>query len=222
MQVNLYICTQLKYFAMSELIKLHHQNPEKRKIKHILDILGKGGIIIYPTDTLYGLGCDITNSKAVEKIARIKGVDPKKANFSFIIEDLTHINDYAKPFDNKVFKVLKKNLPGAFTFILNANNSVPRMLKNNKKTVGIRIPDSIIVNEIVRNLGNPLMSTSILKIDEELDLYPSDPYEIYEEYKHLVDIVIDGGIVIGEPSTIVDCTGSDFEIIRQGKGELIY
>jgi len=207
---------------MSELVKLHPDNPEKRKIKHIVDTLRNGGIIIYPTDTLYGLGCDITNHKAVDKIAKIKGVDPKKANFSFIIEDLSHINDYAKPFDNNIFKILKKNLPGAFTFILKANNSVPKLLKNNKKTIGIRYPESIIVNEIVKSLGNPLMSTSILKIDEEIDIYPTDPFDIYEQYKHLVDIVIDGGTGGLEPSTIVDCTTGDIEIIRQGKGELIY
>jgi len=207
---------------MSELVKLHPDNPEKRKIKHIIETLKKGGIIIYPTDTLYGLGCDITNHKAVDKIAKIKGIDPKKANFSFIIEDLTHINDYAKPFDNNIFKILKKNLPGAFTFILKANNSVPKLLKNNKKTIGIRIPESIIVNEIVRNLGNPLMSTSILKVDEDMDVYPTDPFDIYDQYKHLVDIVIDGGIGGLEPSTIIDCTTGDTEIVRQGKGELIY
>jgi len=207
---------------MSELVKLHPDNPEKRKIKHIVDTLRNGGIIIYPTDTLYGLGCDITNHKAVDKIAKIKGIDPKKANFSFIIEDLSHINDYAKPFDNNIFKILKKNLPGAFTFILEANNSVPKLLKNNKKTIGIRYPESNIVNEIVKSLGNPLMSTSILKIDEEIDIYPTDPFDIYEQYKHLADIVIDGGTGGLEPSTIVDCTTGDIEIIRQGKGELIY
>lgn len=204
---------------MSEFLKLHPQNPEKRKVNHIVEILKKGGVIIYPTDTLYGLGCDITNHKAVEKIARIKGIDAKKANFSFIIEDLSHINDYAKPFDNRIFKVLKKNLPGAFTFILNANNSVPKLLKNNKKTVGIRIPDSIIVNEIVSKLGNPLMSTSISAIDTD---YPSDPYDIFEEYKHQVDIVIDGGAGGLVPSTIVNCTSGDIEVTREGKDELDY
>ncbi len=207
---------------MSELVKLHPINPERRKIIHIVDTLKKGGVIIYPTDTLYGLGCDITNHKAVERISRIKGIDPKKANFSFIIEDLTHINDFAKPFDNNVFKILKKNLPGAFTFILKANNSVPKMLKNNKKTIGIRIPKSTIVNDLVRSLGNPLMSTSILKIDKEMDVYPSDPYDVFEEYKHLVDIVIDGGVGGSVPSTIVDCSSGSIEVLREGKGELIY
>jgi len=205
---------------MSELLKLHSQNPEKRKIKHIVETLKRGGVIIYPTDTLYGLGCDITNHKAVEKIAKIKGIDPKKANFSFIIRDLSHINDYAKPFDNRIFKLLKKNLPGPFTFILKANNSVPKMLKNNKKTVGIRVPDSEIVQELVEELGAPLLSTSIVKIGDDFKTYPSDPYDIYQDYKHLVDIVIDSEVNLLEESTVVDCSGDEIEILRQGKGEL--
>lgn len=206
---------------MSELLKLHPVNPEKRKINHIVEVLKQGGVIIYPTDTLYGLGCDISNAKAVEKIAKIKGVNPKKANFSFIIPSLAYINDYAKPFGNHIYKVMKKNLPGPFTFILNANNSLPKMMKNNKKTVGIRIPDHTIVQEIVRALGNPLMSTSIVNIDDDIVPYPTDPEEIYERYKHIVDIVIDGGPGGLEPSTVVDCTGGELEIVRQGKGQLV-
>ena len=207
---------------MSELIKLHPDNPQARKIEHIVNILKKGGVIIYPTDTLYGFGCDITNKKAVEKIARLKGIKPQKANFSFIIEDLSHINDYTKPFSNKVFKLLKKNLPGPFTFILEINNSIPKLFKNNKKTVGIRVPDSPIVHDLIRSLGNPIMSSSLKNIDEDFEIYPTDPFDIYEEYKHDVDIVIDGGFIAGEPSTIVDCTNDDFDIIRQGKGDLVY
>ena len=206
---------------MSELLKLHPENPEKRKIKHIVDTLKNGGIIIYPTDTLYGLGCDISNAKAVEKIAKIKGINPKKANFSFIIPSLSHINQYAKPFGNHIFKMMKKNLPGPFTFILNANNSVPKMLKNNKKTIGVRVPDHTIVQAIVSELGMPLMSTSIVNIDDDIVPYPTDPEEIYEKYKYLVDIVVDGGFGGLEPSTVVDCTAGDIEIIRQGKGELV-
>jgi len=205
---------------MSELLKIHHENPERRKLNHIVDKLKQGEIIIYPTDTLYALGCDITNNKAIERIARIKGIDPKKAKFSIIINDLSHINDYAKPFSNKVYKLMKKNLPGPFTFILKANNSIPKMLKNNKKTIGIRIPDSIIAMEIVEMLHVPLMSTSIKNIEDDFIIYPNDPYEIYEEYKHLVDIVIDGGIGGTEPSTVVDCTGSYIDVIRQSRGEL--
>lgn len=208
---------------MSEIVKLHSQNPEKRKIKHIVDVLRKGGIIIYPTDTLFGLGCDITNHKAIEKIARIKGIDPKKADFSFIIPDLSHINDFAKPFDNRIFKLMKKNLPGPFTFILKANNSVPKMLKNNKKTVGIRVPNSQVVKDLVEELGSPILSTSIVNTnDEQFDSYPNDAYEIYEDYKHLVDVVVDSETSSLEASTVVDCSDGDINIIREGKGELIY
>ncbi len=205
---------------MSELLKIHGENPEKRKLNHIVEKIKQGGIIIYPTDTLYALGCDITNNKAIERIAKIKGIDPKKANFSFIIKDLSHINDYAKPFSNRVFKLMKKNLPGPFTFIIKANNSIPKMLKNNKKTIGIRIPDSNIAMEIVDLLHTPLMSSSIKNIENGFITYPNDPYDIYEEYKYLVDIVIDGGIGGVEPSTVVDCTGDDIEVVRQGRGEL--
>ena len=206
---------------MSELLKIHRENPEKRKLNHIVEKIKQGGIIIYPTDTLYALGCDITNNKAIERIAKIKGIDPKKANFSFIIRDLSHINDYAKPFSNRVYKLMKKNLPGPFTFIIKANNSIPKMLKNNKKTIGIRIPDSNIAMEIVDLLHTPLMSSSIKNMEDGFITYPNDPYDIYEEYKHLVDIVIDGGIGGVEPSTVVDCTGDDIEVVRQGRGELI-
>ena len=205
---------------MSELLKIHGENPEKRKLNHIVEKIKQGGIIIYPTDTLYALGCDITNNKAIERIAKIKGIDPKKANFSFIIKDLSHINDYAKPFSNRVYKLMKKNLPGPFTFIIKANNSIPKMLKNNKKTIGIRIPDSNIAMEIVDLLHTPLMSSSIKNIENGFITYPNDPYDIYEEYKYLVDIVIDGGIGGVEPSTVVDCTGDDIEVVRQGRGEL--
>ena len=207
---------------MSELLKIHPKNPEKRKVNHVLDVLKKGGVIIYPTDTLYGLGCDIRNPKAIERIARIKGIDPKKANFSFIIRDLSHINDYAKPFSNYIYKLLKKNLPGPFTFILKANNSIPKLLKNKKKTIGIRIPDSILANTLVEEFGSPLISSSIIAVEEEFIDYPSDPENIYESYKHLVDIVIDSGPGEIVPSTIVDCTGESIEILRQGMGDLRY
>ncbi|HHH52213.1 MAG TPA: threonylcarbamoyl-AMP synthase [Bacteroidetes bacterium] len=207
---------------MSELMKLHPANPEKRKISHIIDVLKKGGVIIYPTDTLYGLGCDITNQKAIERISRIKGIDPKKANFSFIIKDLSRINDYAKPFSNNIYKLLRKNLPGPFTFILNANNSIPKLLKNKKKTIGIRIPDSIVANTLLEEFGSPLISSSIVAIDDEFTEYPNDPEAIFDSYKHVVDIVIDSGPGDILPSTIVDCTGDSIEILRQGKGELRY
>jgi tRNA threonylcarbamoyl adenosine modification protein (Sua5/YciO/YrdC/YwlC family) len=205
-----------------ELIKLHPVNPEKRLLNHIIEVLDNDGVIIYPTDTLYGFGCDITSHKAVERIARIKNIDPRKANFSFLIEDLTHVNDFAKPFSNIYFKLMKRNLPGPFTFILNANNSVPKMLKNNKKTVGIRVPDSIIAKEILNALGKPLMTSSIPHEETENYIYPSDPEEIFEEFKYKVDLVIDGGIGGIYHSTIVDCTGDEPVITRQGIGELIW
>jgi tRNA threonylcarbamoyl adenosine modification protein (Sua5/YciO/YrdC/YwlC family) len=205
-----------------ELIKLHPVNPEKRLLSHIIEVLDNDGVIIYPTDTLYGFGCDITSHKAVERIARIKNIDPRKANFSFLIEDLAHVNDFAKPFSNIYFKLMKRNLPGPFTFILNANNSVPKMLKNNKKTVGIRVPDSIIAKEIVNALGKPLMTSSIPHEETDNYIYPSDPEEIFEEFKYKVDLVIDGGIGGIYHSTIVDCTGDEPVITRQGIGELIW
>ena len=205
-----------------EFLKLHPLNPEKRLLSHIVEVLENDGVIIYPTDTLYGFGCDITNQKAVERIARIKNIDPRKANFAFLIEDLTHINDYAKPFSNYFFKLMKRNLPGPFTFILNANNSVPKMLKNNKKTIGIRVPDSVIAREIVTALGKPLITSSIPHEETENYIYPSDPEQIFEEFKYKVDIVIDGGIGGVYHSTIVDCTGDEAIITRQGLGELIY
>ncbi len=207
---------------MSGLLKIHKENPELRKLNRIVEIIKQGGIIIYPTDTLYALGCDITNNKAIEKIAKIKGIDTKKANFSFIIKDLSRINDYAKPFSNRVYKLMKKNLPGPFTFILKANNSIPKMLKNNKKTIGIRIPGSNIATDIVDLLNTPLMSSSIKNIEDGFVTYPNDPYEIFEKYKYLVDIMIDGGVGGIEPSTVIDCTGDDIEIVRQGRGELLY
>lgn len=203
-------------------LEIHPENPEQRKIQQVIDIVREGGIVIYPTDTLYGLGCDITNNKAVNRICRIKGIKPEKAHFSFICRDLSNISEFTKPFSNTVYKVMKKNLPGPFTFILNASTKVPKMLKNRKKTVGIRVPNSPIVQDLLDGLDNPIMSTSIKNVNDEITPYPTDPYEIYEEYKHLVDVVIDGGFGGHEPSTIVDCTSGDIEISRAGLGELIF
>lgn len=201
------------------LIKIYPENPNPRAIEQIVEVLKKGGLIIYPTDTVYGLGCDITNHKAIEKIGRIRGVKPEKANFSFICSDLSHISDYIKPIDTATFRLLKKALPGPFTFILNANNNVPKLLSANKKTVGIRVPDNDIAREIVRQLGNPILSTSIHDDDEVVE-YSTDPELIHEKYEHTVDIVIDGGYGDNEASTVVDCTSGEFEIIREGKGDL--
>lgn len=186
----------------------------------VVKILNEGGIIIYPTDTVYGLGCDIYNHKAVEKIARIKNRNLTKANFSFICSDLSHISDYTRQINNVTFKLMKKNLPGPFTFILPANNNVPKLFKNKKKTVGIRIPDNNIPLDIVRFLGHPILTTSIYDEDDVIE-YTTDPELIYEKYDNVVDIVIDGGYGDNIPSTVVDCTNDEIEIVRQGKGELI-
>lgn len=201
------------------LIKIYPENPNEKAIEQVVDVLKKGGLIIYPTDTVYGLGCDITNPKAIEKIARIRGIKPEKANFSFVCHDLSHISDYIKPIDNTTFRVLKKALPGPFTFIFNANNNVPKLLSSNKKTVGIRVPDNNIARCIVKELGNPIISASI-KDDDELIEYSTDPELIHEKYEDLVDLVIDGGFGDNEASTVIDCTNGEFEIIREGKGDI--
>lgn len=203
------------------LIRLYNENPNPREIRKVVDVLRDGGIIIYPTDTVYGLGCDITNAKAVDKVARFKGISIEKANFSFICSDLSHISDYTKPISNTVFKLMKKNLPGPFTFILDANNNVPRYFKGKKKTVGIRVPDNNIIHEIVLELGNPILSTSIRDEDEIIE-YTTDPELIYEKYQDFAEIVIDGGPGELIPSTVIDCTGDTIEILREGKGVLEY
>lgn len=202
------------------IVRLYDENPNQREILRIVELLRDGGVIIYPTDTIYGIGCDITKPKAVERVARIKNVRPEKADFSFIFCDLSHISDYAKPFSNAIFKLMKKNLPGPFTFILNANNNVPKLFKNSKKSIGIRIPNNNIIREIVKELGNPILSTSVHNDDEILE-YITDPELIDEKYGLLVDLVIDGGYGDNVPSTVVDCTGDNIEIFRQGKGELL-
>jgi len=199
------------------LIKIYPENPNDKDIRYVVDVLQKGGIIIYPTDTVYGLGCDITNAKAVEKVARYKNVSVEKSNFSFICSDLSHLSDFSKPVSNQLYKLLKRYLPGPFTFILNANSKVPKYFKGKKKTVGVRIPDNSIILQIVRVLGNPIMSTSIHD-DDEIVEYTTDPELIHEKYKEITDLVIDGGYGDNVPSTIVDCTGEIPTIIRQGKG----
>ncbi|MBR3980050.1 MAG: threonylcarbamoyl-AMP synthase [Bacteroidales bacterium] len=204
---------------MAEYFKLYNENPNERFIKKIVEILRSGGVIIYPTDTVYGLGCDIYNQKAIERIARIKGLKLENANFSFICYDLSNLSEFTKAVNNQVFKVMKHNLPGAFTFILNANSNVPKLFKSKKKTVGIRIPDNNICREIVKELGNPILTTSIKSTDEILE-YPTDPEIIKDDYDKLVDAVIDGGFGNNVPSTIVDCSNDTIEIVRQGLGEL--
>lgn len=201
----------------AELIKLYPENPDPRKIQKIVDVLRDGGVIIYPTDTIYGMGCDIHNQRAVERICLIKGIKPKKHNFSFICYDLSNISEYTRALSTPVFKVMKKALPGPYTFILEANNNVPKILNSNKKTIGIRVPDHSIPRLLVKELGSPILTTSIKDEDEVIE-YSTDPELIYEKYMDLVDIVIDGGFGQNVASTILDCTGGDIEIIREGLG----
>ncbi len=201
------------------LIRMYNENPNSRDVRQVVNVLGNNGVIIYPTDTVYGMGCDITNAKAVERVARLKGVKIEKANFSFICSDLSHLSDYTRPISNTVFKLMKKNLPGPFTFILEANNNVPNYFKGKKKTVGIRVPDNNIIREIVNELGNPILTTSIYDDDEIIE-YTTDPELIHEKYQNDVDLVIDGGYGELVPSTVVDCTKDVIEIVREGKGIL--
>lgn len=201
------------------LLQIHPDNPDERKIKQVVECLREGGVVIYPTDTVYGIGCDINNKKAVERICRIKGIKIDKADFSFVCYDLSNLSEYVMPVENSVFRLLKKNLPGPFTFILRANNLVPKIFQSKKKTVGIRVPDNKICRTIMKEFGTPIMTSSITEENDFKD-YPNDPEIIYEMYENLVDIVIDGGIGGKTPSTIVDCTGDDVVIVREGKGVL--
>jgi len=201
------------------LLQIHPDNPDKRKIDQVISILKKGGVIIYPTDTVYSMACDLNNRKAVERMAQIKGVKIEKSNFSLICSDLSNISDYTIQFGNNIYKLMKRALPGPYTFILNANNSVPKLFKSKKKTIGIRVPDNNIALSIVEYLGNPLISTSVRDDDEILD-YITDPELIQEKYEKLIDVVIDGGFGNNEASTIIDCTNNDPEVLREGIGNL--
>lgn len=201
------------------LLKINAENPEGRKIQQVVETLRKGGIIIYPTDTVYGLGCDINNNDAVEKICRLRGLEPEKANLSFICKDISQISEYTLPIENQVFKIMRKHLPGPFTFVLKSNNAVPKMFKNRKRTVGVRVPGHNIPLAIVEELGHPILTTS-LKSDDKLLEYFTDPFDIYEDFKKLVDIVIDAGNAGNIPSTVVDCTGNEAVILREGAGVL--
>jgi tRNA threonylcarbamoyl adenosine modification protein (Sua5/YciO/YrdC/YwlC family) len=203
---------------MATFIKLYNDNPNQKQIDRVVKILRNGGIIIYPTDTVYGLGCDITNTKALEKIALIKGIKLDKANFSFVCNDLSHVSDYVKQIDSSTFKLLKRALPGPYTFILPGSNNLPKAFKK-RKTVGIRIPDNNIARALVTSLGRPIVSTSIRDDDDVLE-YTTDPELIFEKWNHLVDIVIDGGYGGNYASTIIDLTDGYPEVIREGKGSL--
>lgn len=203
---------------MAEFIKLYEENPDPVKVKRVVEVLRKGGLVIYPTDTVYGLGCDITKSRALEKIARIKGVKLHKANWSFICEDLSNLSDYVRQIDTATFKILKRALPGPYTFILPGNNNLPKDFKK-KKTVGIRVPDNRIAQALLHGLGNPIVSTSIRDEDDVLE-YTTDPGLIFEKWKHLVDVVIDGGYGGNTASTVIDLSQSEPLVIREGKGSL--
>lgn len=203
----------------SEFIRLYEENPDSKKVKQAVDILRNGGVVIYPTDTVYGMGCDITNQRAVEKICKIKGINPKKHNFSIICADLGNIAQYTRVITKPVFKMMKKGLPGPFTFILEASNVVPKILHSNKKTIGIRVPAHNIPRILVEELGHPILTTSIRDEDDVVE-YSTDPELIFEKYQHLVDLVIDGGYGQNVASTILDCTGDEVEIVRQGLGQL--
>ncbi|WP_343486201.1 L-threonylcarbamoyladenylate synthase [Allomuricauda sp. d1] len=203
---------------MAEFIKIYEENPNPREIKRVVDVLRDGGLVIYPTDTVYGLGCDITNTKALEKIARIKGVKLEKANWSFVCADLSNLSDYVRQIDTPTFKILKRTLPGPYTFILPGNNNLPKDFKK-KKTVGIRIPDNRIARTLVERLGNPIVSTSIHDEDEVIE-YTTDPSLIHEKWDNLVDIVIDGGYGDNVASTVIDLSESQPQIVREGKGSL--
>jgi tRNA threonylcarbamoyl adenosine modification protein (Sua5/YciO/YrdC/YwlC family) len=201
------------------LIKIYPENPSPKYIQQVVESLKNGGLIIYPTDSVYAIACNLYQPKAVVKLAQLKGIKPEKANFSLICADLSHLSEFAKPLDNAVFKIMKKALPGPYTFILEASNKVPKIFQHNKKKIGIRVPNNAIALEIVKELGNPLVSTSV-KDDDEIIEYTTDPELIHERYKDYVDYVVDGGFGKNEASTVLDCSGNEIEIIREGIGDL--
>lgn len=203
---------------MAEFLRIYEENPNEREIEKAVKVLRQGGIIIYPTDTIYGIGCDITNIKALEKVAKLKGVKLEKTNFSFICHDLSNLSDYVKQIDTTTYKLLKRTLPGPFTFILPSGNKLPKIFKN-KATVGIRVPDNNIIRELVKQLGNPIISTSIYDENEMIE-YTTDPELIHEKWESKVDLIINGGFGGYIPSTIVDLSGEDVLIVREGKGDI--
>ncbi len=205
---------------MAEYIRLYEENPDSKRIKQVVDVLQSGGILIYPTDTVYALGCDITQARAVEKICRIKGINPKKHNFSIVCADLSHLAQYTRVISKPVFKMMKKGLPGPFTFILEANTQVPKLLHSQRKTVGIRVPNHGVPRAIVEALGHPILSSSLPQGDDEPMEYSTDPELIFERYQHEVDVMIDGGHGGLIPSTVLDCTEEEVSCVREGLGKL--
>jgi tRNA threonylcarbamoyl adenosine modification protein (Sua5/YciO/YrdC/YwlC family) len=201
------------------LTKIYPKNPSEKAVRQAVEVLARDGVVIFPTDTIYAIGCSIYSTRALDRIARIKGINPKKANFSFLCHDLSQIAEFTRPISNDVFKLMRRNLPGPYTFILNANSTIPKIFENKKKTIGIRIPDNPILLHLISELGHPLMSTSIHDEDDILE-YSTDPELIHEKYRDMVDLVIDGGYGDNTPSTIIDCTGEEILMVREGKGEI--
>lgn len=202
------------------LLRLNYDNPHPKDIQQIVDCLKNDGVIIYPTDTVYSIGCDITRPKAIEKVCRLKNIKPEKANFSFVCSDLSHLSNYARPISNSLFRIMKKALPGPYTFILEANNNVPKLLKQNKKTVGIRVPDNTICKTLITELGNPIITTSLHNPNDDIVDYFTDPEAIHHEYEKKVDIVIDGGFGNLYASTVIDCSQDELIVLREGLGSL--
>ncbi|MBA3680407.1 MAG: threonylcarbamoyl-AMP synthase [Bacteroidetes bacterium] len=202
------------------LLRINDKNIPADAIAKIVKCLKEGGIIIYPTDTVYALGCDITQQKAVERICKLKGIKPEKSNFSFVCSDLSHLSEFTKPIPNHVFRIMKKSLPGPYTFILEANKNVPKLLKQNKDTIGIRVPDNLICKEIVEQLGNPIISTSLHDTSDDILEYFSDPEVIHDQYQDKVDIVVDGGFGNIYTSTVIDCSKDEITVLREGLGSL--
>ena len=203
----------------AELLRIHPETPEQRKINKVIEVLRNGGVVIYPTDTIYGIGCDIFNQRAVERVCQIKGVQVDKTRLSFICQDISHISEYVRNISTPVFKIMKKALPGPFTFILEASSKVPKIIHAKKKTVGIRVPDHNIPRLLVEGLGNPVITTSVHDEDDVLE-YTTDPELIFEKFKNQVDIVIDGGYGHNTPSTVIDCTAEPMEVLRNGAGDI--
>ena len=202
------------------LIKIYPENPNPKEVQRVIDVLQDGGLIIYPTDTVYAIGCDALNVRAVERICKIKGVNPQKSNLSIVCYDLSNISEYAKV-SNATFKLMKRYLPGPYTFILPTSSELPKIYKK-RKEVGIRVPDNNIVHTIIKELGNPLLTMSARDESDEVVEYSTDPELIEEKYDGLVDLVIDGGFGGTIPSTVIDCTTDNFELIREGKGEISF
>jgi tRNA threonylcarbamoyl adenosine modification protein (Sua5/YciO/YrdC/YwlC family) len=201
------------------IIRIHPENPTPRLMETAATTLQEGGLVIYPTDSVYAIGCSMLKPKAIDRLARLRGVKPEKARFSFIFSDLTDLSLYTKPITNPVFKLIRRVTPGPYTFVLEANNKIPKLVQSNRRTIGIRIPDNNIARELVRLLGHPMMSTSVHDDDDIIE-YTTDPELIYEKYQNDVDLVIHGGYGDNHPTTVVDCTGDEIEVLRQGKGVL--